>query len=67
MKVVINGSERELDAGLTLGQMLDELGIPSRDGIAVAVNETVVTRTRLGDYRVKDGDSIEVIHAVSGG
>jgi len=67
MKVVINGSERELQAGVTLSEMLDELGIPSRDGIAVAVNESVVTRARLGDYRVEEGDAIEVIHAVSGG
>lgn len=67
VRVTINGTERELQAGVTLHEMLDQLGIRSRDGIAVAVNESVVTRTRLGDYRVEEGDTIEVIQAVSGG
>jgi len=67
VRVTINGAERELQAGVTLHEMLDQLGIRSRDGIAVAVNESVVTRTRLGDYRVEEGDTIEVIQAVSGG
>ena len=67
MKVTINGSERELQAGVTLAEMLEQLGIRSRDGVAVAVNEAVVTRGRLSEYCVEDGDAIEVIHAVSGG
>ena len=67
MTITINGSNREIQAGVTLAQMLDELGLSGRQGIAVAVNETVVSRARLGEYRVEDGDTIEVIQAVSGG
>jgi sulfur carrier protein len=67
MKVRINGSEHELRPGLTLTEMLEQFGLAGRDGIAVAVNDNVVTRGRLGEYRVEDGDTIEVIHAVSGG
>jgi sulfur carrier protein len=67
MTITINGARREIQAGVTLAQMLKELGLAERQGIAVAVNEAVVTRARLGEYRVKDGDTIEVIQAVSGG
>lgn len=67
MRVVVNGTERELKAGVTVADMLEQLGVRSRDGVAVAVNETVVTRSRLGEYRVEEGDTIEVIQAVSGG
>ena len=67
MKVTVNGSERELQAGVTVADMLAELGLGGREGIAVAVNENVVTRSRLREYRVEDGDTIEVIQAVSGG
>ena len=67
MTITINGTKREIQAGLTLAQMLKELGLADRQGIAVAVNEAVVTRSHLGEYRVSEGDSIEVIQAVSGG
>jgi sulfur carrier protein len=67
MTITINGAKREIQAGVTLAQMLKELGLAERQGIAVAVNEAVVTRARLGEYRVEDGDTIEVIQAVSGG
>jgi sulfur carrier protein len=67
MKVVVNGSERELRTGVTVAEMLEQLGLGGRDGIAVAVNDNVVARSRLGEHRVEDGDTIEVIQAVSGG
>jgi sulfur carrier protein len=67
MRVTINGDERELKAGVTLAEVLDELGVRSRDGVAVAVNEAVVGRARLREVHVEDGDAIEVIQAVAGG
>ncbi|MGH7659684.1 MAG: sulfur carrier protein ThiS [Vulcanimicrobiaceae bacterium] len=67
MTITINGTKREIQAGVTLAQMLGELGLSGRPGIAVAVNEAVVASARLGDHRVEDGDTIEVIQAVSGG
>lgn len=67
MTITINGSKREIQAGVTVAQMLKDLGLAEREGIAVAVNETVVARGRLGQHRVEDGDTIEVIQAVSGG
>ena len=67
VNVTINGTRRELHAGLTLAQILEQLGLGGRDGIAVAVNDNVVTRSRLGEHRVEEGDTIEVIQAVSGG
>ena len=67
MKLIVNGEERDVSEGLTLAQVLDAFGLSPSYGIAVAVNDTVVPRGRLQDYRPTDGDAIEIINAVAGG
>ncbi|HEY1727088.1 MAG TPA: sulfur carrier protein ThiS [Candidatus Baltobacteraceae bacterium] len=67
MKLIVNGDERNVGEGLTLAQILDEFGLSPSYGIAVAVNDTVVSRGRLQEYRPADGDAIEIINAVAGG
>jgi sulfur carrier protein len=67
MKVVVNGAEKELADGVTLAQILEQFGLAVQNGIAVAVNDSVVPRGNLKDYRPRDGDAIEIINAVAGG
>ena len=67
MKTSVNGEEREFGEGMTLAQILEQLGVQLQRGIAVAVNDAVVPRGRHVDFRPKDGDAIEIINAVAGG
>lgn len=67
MRLIVNGAERELAEGLTLAQILEQFGLAAKSGVAVAVNEAVVPRGRLQEYRPVDGDAIEIINAVGGG
>ena len=67
MKLIVNGNERELAEGLTLAEILRQFGLAAQFGVAVAVNESVVPRGRLQEYRPVDGDAIEIINAVGGG
>lgn len=68
MNVTVNGSEKQFEQGTTLADLLRVLSIPpDRSGIAVALNERVITRVDLGATLVRDGDRVEVIHAVQGG
>jgi thiamine biosynthesis protein ThiS len=66
MKAMVNGDLREVAEGVTLGELLAELGIP-RVGVAVAVNETVVRGASVDEHRLRDGDAVEIIRAVAGG
>ncbi|MBV9648363.1 MAG: sulfur carrier protein ThiS [Candidatus Eremiobacteraeota bacterium] len=66
MRATINGTEHELRDGLTLAELLHELGI-EESGSAVAVNERVVRRPLHEATKINDGDAIEIIHAVAGG
>ena len=66
MRAMVNGEERTLEDGLTLAGLLELLGTP-KNGIAVARNDRVVSRSSQHHERIEDGDRIEIILAVSGG
>jgi sulfur carrier protein len=66
MTVRVNGVERELPAGTTLGELIAALGV-RREGIAVARNDDVVARGVLDSTALAEGDAIEIIAAVAGG
>jgi sulfur carrier protein len=66
--VLINGEPRELPAGATLELAVREAGAPQEGrGVAVAVNGEVVPRGAWAGTPLRDGQEIEVLHAVQGG
>jgi sulfur carrier protein len=67
VNVAVNGQRKELREGLTLVDLLAELGLAAPTGIAVAVNARVVTRGAFASHALSDGDEIEIIRAVAGG
>ena len=63
----VNGRERELSAS-RVEELLHELGCPAeRQGVAVALNGTVVPRSEWPSRPLRDGDEIEIVGAVQGG
>ena len=65
MKIKINNKETEVNA-TTLSELAAELSLPQK-GVAVAVNNRMVTRANWNQTEVKEGDNIVVIKAVCGG
>ncbi|PBC81929.1 sulfur carrier protein ThiS [Streptomyces sp. 2224.1] len=66
VSVSVNGEPREVPAGLTLDRLVATLS-QAPAGVAAAVNETVVPRTRWPATLLADGDRVEVLTAVQGG
>lgn len=66
MEIKLNDSIIEVPEGATLQDALDQKGIPA-DGIATALNGTVVPRTLRGETILKPNDSIIIIKAFYGG
>lgn len=66
MRVAVNGEARE-PAPNALAELLDELGVQTRPGVAVAVNGEVVPRAAWAACMLRDGDQVEVLTAVQGG
>ncbi|WP_317442874.1 sulfur carrier protein ThiS [Streptomyces collinus] len=66
MNISVNGQPRRVAPGTALDALVRTLtAAPS--GVAAAVNETVVPRTRWADTALAEGDRIEVLTAVQGG
>ena len=66
MKVYINNKEFELENNSTLMLLLEQsnLVIP---GIAVAVNSSVIQKTKWNECILNDNDKITIIKAACGG
>ncbi len=65
MKVKINNKETNITAQ-RLDQFAEELALPDK-GVAVAVNNRMVTRADWAATMINEGDDIVVIKAVCGG
>jgi sulfur carrier protein len=66
MNVSVNGEPRAVTAGTTLDALVSTL-TTAHSGVAAALNETVVPRTRWSATALCDGDRVEVLTAVQGG
>ena len=66
MKLTINGKEREVHASATVTELVKELAI-NAPNIAVALNCQVIPKSQYPSTPVKEGDQIEIVHAVGGG
>jgi thiazole synthase len=65
-KVFVNGEYRELADDATVETVVRELGVAGR-GTAVAVDGEVIPRGEWADTELRDGQEVEVLHAVQGG
>jgi sulfur carrier protein len=66
MNVTINGTAHELPQGATVTQAVQKLtGVGS--GVAVAVNDEVVSRGAWDSTALAEADRVEVLTAVQGG
>jgi sulfur carrier protein len=66
--VRLNGERHELPAGATLKQAVREAGAPEDGrGVAVALDGEVVPRAAWAETPLREGQQVEVLHAVQGG
>lgn len=66
IRLLVNGEAQELPAGAALALLIDLLGLGDRR-LAVAVNRTVVPRSRHCRHVLAEGDRVEILEAVGGG
>ena len=64
---VVNGEERTVAAGSTIGDLLRALSV-SADAVVVEHNREIVRdHTRLDSMVLATGDAVEIVHFVGGG
>jgi len=62
----INGIEKNIYSSSNLAALLLELEIVSPH-CAVALNQEVIPNSKLKQTKIRDGDNVEIVHAVGGG
>ena len=65
-KLIINGKNIFVFSE-TLSKVLNELNIIKSQNLAVAVNEEVIQKINWGKYKIKSGDTIEIVEPLKGG
>lgn len=66
MNITLNGENRQIDAGLTVAGLIEQLGYQGKR-IAVERNGEIVPRSAHATTQLADGDHLEIVVAVGGG
>ena len=64
--IMVNNEPYQFEKAVDLLVLLDRLKIPGK-GIAIAINDVVISRVNWKKTRIRDRDTILVIKAVQGG
>ncbi len=66
MRILVNGQPMEVREGVTVEDLLRDLGV-RRDFTAIALNREVAPRSAYGTTVLRDGDRVEIVHPMAGG
>ena len=66
MRLKINGEDVENIKAVTVQELLEHLKI-TVGRVAVEVNMVIVRRTEYAQFRLNDGDVVEIVNFVGGG
>lgn len=66
MEILLNGTGNAVPADCTVSALLAETGLGERK-VAVEVNGAIVPRSAHWTYVLREGDRVEIVHALGGG
>ena len=66
VKILLNGTPREVAAHLSVGDLLDAEGYAQRK-VAIEVNREIIPRSLHAQRTLREGDRVEIVHAIGGG
>ncbi len=66
MQLQVNGTATDLPPGLTARELLERLELGGKR-VALEVNGEIVPRSEHAARQLKDGDKVEIVHAIGGG
>lgn len=66
ISISVNGAAREVRAGLSVSELLEELEMRPEQ-VAVELNERLVARRLRAETRLAEGDALELVTLVGGG
>jgi len=65
VRICVNGEALDLREHCNVRSLLDTLACGGR--IAVEINGEIVPRSQYGEHPLREGDLVEIVHAIGGG
>ncbi|MDX1812681.1 MAG: sulfur carrier protein ThiS [Gammaproteobacteria bacterium] len=66
MNIIVNGENREIPDNSTAADLIATLDMTNAR-IAMEVNMEIIPRSQHADFRLHEGDKIEIVRAIGGG
>lgn len=66
MNITLNGARQQIAEDIDVAALLESLELTGKR-LAVEVNEEVIPRSHHEQFRLSDGDRVEIVHAIGGG
>ncbi|RME86229.1 MAG: sulfur carrier protein ThiS [Planctomycetota bacterium] len=66
IRIKINGKEKSFSQPPTVEDVLKELDLKT-SFFAVEVNRKIIRKQEYSQFKLQDGDSMEIVHPVGGG
>jgi len=66
MQILLNGESRSVAPETRLPTLIEQLRLGERR-LAVELNGAIVPRSTWADTALRDGDRLEIVHAIGGG
>lgn len=66
LKLFINGELKELGDGLSLEELIQQLGV-RKETVVAEVNRRIIQREQRVECKLSEGDQVELIQFVGGG
>ena len=66
IKIKINGKKTLVNDKEKLSKILQDLKIPIKK-VAIEINREIIIKKKLNSIKVKENDTIEIVHFIGGG
>jgi len=66
MKIIINGSSREVPDNLSASELILSLGLANKR-LALEINREIVPCSTFENHIIHPDDKVEIVHAIGGG
>lgn len=67
MKITVNNEPVEIGQRTSIDELLEQLGLESGDGLALAVNQQVIPKKDWPAHQFQEHDTVLIIKASQGG
>ena len=66
IKIKLNGKSSTIDKNISLKKYINIIKIPIKK-VAIELNHQIVDKNRLNKIKLKNKDTIEIVHFIGGG